>query len=408
LSNGARVLIKPTDFKADEIRLSGGSDGGISLVKDDEYLSASVATAIASISGAGRHSAVELQKKLTGKAVNASAGIGDYSESVSGFAAPADLETMFQLLYIRIEEPRLDADAWNAAKDRVLTALANRKASPELAWRDTIDVVMSQHDFRSRPLTASMVETIEADRAIAFYKSRFADFSDWTFSIVGNVKLGELKPLVETYLASLPSIGRNETWKDVGKPAPRGVIENTLRRGTEDKANTEFIFTGPFKYTADNRFVLGALVSVLRNRLIETLREQLGRTYSPSVGGGGGRIPREEYTISIGYPSSPESLEKLKASVFAVIDTLKTRGPTQADIDKIREASIRSRETAVKTNAYWMGVLSSRTESIDDYLKNTALSAERMKNLTPAQIQEAAKLYLDIQNYAHFVLLPAK
>ena len=150
------------------------------------------------------------------------------------------------------------------------------------------------------------------DRAIAFYKSRFADFSHFTFAIVGNVKLDELKPLVETYVASLPSIGRNETWKDVGKPPPRGVIENTLRRGTEDKATTEFIFTGPFKNSADSRFVLGALVAVLRNRLIETLREQLGRTYSPNVGGGGSRIPREEYTITIGYPSSPASLEKLR------------------------------------------------------------------------------------------------
>jgi zinc protease len=406
LSNGTRVLIKPTDFKADEIIFTGSSDGGTSLVTDAEYMSASYALSIVAASGAGQFNAIDLQKKLAGKAVSAGPSIRTYDEAVSGTASPRDLETMFQLLYLRLTEPRLDTAAWLASKQRTLSGLANRGVSPASVFGDTINAVMTQKAFRARPLTPAILDEVDPVKAIAFYKDRFSDMGDFTFAFVGNIKLDSLKPLVERYLASLPSHGRKETWRAVSNPPPKGVIDKVVRKGTEPKASTQMFFTGPFKYSADNRFALSALMSVFQIRLNETLREQLGGTYSPGAGGSGGRIPREEYNISVFYDSSPENVEKLTQSVKAIIDTLQTRGPSQTDIDKVKEQYTRSRETSIKQNGFWIGNIASREETIDSLSMNLKAYDARVKNLTPAQVQAAAKLYFNLSNFARFVLLP--
>ena len=154
LSNGARVLVKPTDFKADEVLFSAASPGGTSLVPDADYMSASNASAIMSRSGVGAFSATDLNKKLAGKAANAAASIGATSEGLGGSASPKDIETLLQLAYLRFTAPRLDSTAWLAMKAQMDASLANRSASPFTAFGDTITGVMSQHNFRARPPSA--------------------------------------------------------------------------------------------------------------------------------------------------------------------------------------------------------------------------------------------------------------
>ena len=410
LSNGIKVYVKTTDFKADEVLFAGSRDGGTSTVGDETYVSASQATAIMSMSGAGKFSAQDLDKKIRGSGKVASAGlaIGPYSESISGAASVRDLETALQLLYLRVTEPRVDKPVWTAYKERLLAALANAGASPEAAFRDTITATMGRHAYRARPLSARVVDEMDPDLALSFYKDRVADLGDFTLAFVGNIEPDALRPLVEKYIASLPAHGAISQFRDVSTDPPSGVVEKAVRKGTEPRATTQFYFTGPFQYTPDNRFAFSALMAVLQIRVTETLREQLGGTYSPSAGGGTSHIPQDRYTISIGYPSAPANVDKLEKSVFAIIDTLQTRGPSQADIDKVREQIIRGRENSAKQNGYWVGVLISRDESPDDYTKLMAASDERLKNLSVALVQEAARKYLDPKNHVKFVLVPEK
>src|SRR5262249_7972157 len=160
--------------------------------------------------------------------------------------------------------------------------------------------------------------------------------------------------LVERYLASLPSINRSETFRVTGAGPPKGIVEKVVRKGVEPKANTIINFTGACQYIPENRFAIRAMMELFQIKLNETLREQLGGTYSPSASGFCSRTPRQEYLIQVQFNSSPENVEKLTKSVFALIDTLKTQGATKADVDKVREELIRSREVDSKQNAYWV------------------------------------------------------
>ena len=406
LSNGARVIIKPTDFKADEVLFTAYSPGGSSLAPDSEYMSANLSDEIMQLGGLGNFSRIDLGKKLAGKAASVAPSIGDMTEGLSGRSSPKDIETMFQLAYLTFTAPRLDTVVFTTFKGQAATFIANRALSPDAAFGDTMQVTMAQHAFRARPLTQAVFNEVNPQEALAFYKDRFANAGDFTFVLVGNVDTVAIKPLVETYLASLPNTGRVEKGRDVGIYPPKGVVQKTVYRGTEPKATTRLVFTGPCTYTPENRFVLRALTTLVQTKLNETLREKLGGTYSPGVGGACQREPRQEYSLTIAFGSSPENVEPLSKATFALIDSLKASPVSQADVDKVKEEILRSREVEVKTNAYWLGNIAARDQAGEDLGGLGPAYDEMVKKLTPAMIQAAAKQYFNTSNYARFVLLP--
>src|SRR6185437_13880783 len=171
-----------------------------------------------------------------------------------------------------------------------------------------------------------------------------------------------------------------------GEP-PTGVVDKVVRKGVEPKANTLIEFTGACRYEPQTRFDIGALVALFQIKLNETLREQLGGTYSPSVGGGCSREPHEEYAIEVQFNSAPDNVEKLTKSVFALIDSIKTTPPTQADVDKVKEEFLRAQEVNLKQNSYWLGNIIGREQAGEDPAGLVGPYEAMIKGLTPAQIQ---------------------
>lgn len=408
LSNGARVLFKPTDYKADEVLMSAYSPGGTSLAPDADIMSASMASQVVNLSGLGKFNVVDLRKKLTGKAAGVTATISGTSEGLTGRASPKDLETLFQLIHLQFTAPRLDSAAFAAFRNQMLPNLANKGAVPDAVYSDTIQATLSQYHRRGRPMTTATFSEVDIAKSFAFYRDRFVDAGDFTFLFVGNVTPASLKPLVERYIATLPASGRKETWKDVAPGFPRGVIDKTVRKGTEAKANTLLVFSGSFVPTPASRFALRTLAELFQIKLTETLREQLGSTYSPSVGASSTRIPKAEYLLQVQYGSSPENVEKLTTAVLALIDTLKTKGPSAADVAKVREQLVRTRETEVKTNGYWSANIAGRDQAGEDLAGLLAPYDQMVRNLNPLLIRQAARKYFDLRNYARFILLPER
>lgn len=406
LSNGARVLLKPTDFKADEVLFSAYSRGGTSLAPNSEYMSAAQASQIVALSGIGGFSRVDLGKKLSGKAVSVTPSIGSISEGLSGRASPKDIQALFELVHLHFTSPRLDSSAFLAFRAQAEQFVANKGSNPNAVFSDSVQSIMAGHHFRARPLTSATFAEVDPGKALAFYRDRFADASDFTFVFVGSFEPDSLRPFVERYIASLPAKERRESWKDVGITPPKGRVDRTIRKGVEPKATSLIIFTGPVAYTRENRFAMTALRELFQIKLTETLREQLGGTYSPGVGGGLTHAPRPEFTMQISYGSSPENVEKLAQSVFALIDTFRTQAPSEADVAKVREQLARTREVQVKQNAFWLGNLALLDQTNEDFGNLLGPYDAMISGLTPAQIQRAARQYFGTPNIAKFVLLP--
>jgi zinc protease len=405
LANGVRVVLKPTDFQNDQILLSASSPGGTSLVPDSLYVSASWATDAVGAGGVGEFSAIDLRRILTGKIASANPYIVGRTEGMNGSASPRDVETMFQLVYLRFTAPRRDSAAFVAFRQGMQAQLANRGASPQAAFRDTVSVTMSQHHFRARPLSSAVLDEIDLDRAMAFYRQRFADASDFTFIIVGNFAVDSLRPLVQRYLGGLPSINRHEAGRDVGIRPPTGVVERVVRRGVEPQSQTDLVFTGPYQWSRVNQYVLQSLGDVLQMRLLDRLREALGGTYSVSAFGLGLRDAPQRYLVSITFGSAPERAEELTRAVFAQIQAISDSGPSAAELERVKETQRRRRETGLRQNTFWWSVLGSAYQYGDDP-RIVLTYGTLVAGLTANAIRDAARRYLRINNYVHVTLLP--
>lgn len=407
LANGVRVVLKPTDFRDDQVIFSATSPGGYSLVPDDEVHNAELASMLVSQGGVGEFDQIALGKKLTGKRASASAGIGSLTETVNGLASPQDLETAFQLIYLRFVAPRKDETAFEALKAQMTGMMGNMGATPQGVLQDTVSTTMSQGHPRATATLSEALKTLEEadlDAALEFYRDRFADASDFSFYFVGSFDLEGIRPLVETYLGGLPSLGRVESWVDHGMDPPDGVIEKVVRKGVEPQSRTMIYFTGDGEYSPEESTVIGAMADVLQISLRELLREDLGGTYGVGVSGSVSFRPDEDYRVAIEFGSDPERAEELSAVVFEEIERLRTEGPSAENVAKVRETQRRSKETSVQQNNYWLTQL----RSFEDRGRDLRLipSYDLIESWTAEQIQQAAIRYLRTDQYVKFVLLP--
>ncbi len=407
LSNGIKVVLKPTDFKNDQILFTSFSPGGNSLVDNVDYISAMTATSVIQGSGVGNYNRIELEKLLADKVVRVSPFIGTLTEGLSGSASPKDIETLFQLIYCYITSPRKDSTAFVSYKKRFQAYIENRNAQPESAFSDTVDVTMAQHHFRSRPLTKALLNEMNFESILRIYRERFADADDFVFIFVGNFDPDSIKPLVELYLGGLPSLPGEETWKDPGIHHPVGVIQKAVRKGIEPKSLVEIIFTGPGKATRKNNYFLNSMMRVMKIKLREILREDMGGTYSVGVSGSISRYPREEYSIHISFGCSPERVDEMTRTVFQQIDSLKTVGPQESYIEKVREMQNREYEKNLKENGFWVNTLN-RYYFTKKNPKNILKFPKLVDKLTVRAIRKTARKFLNTDDYVRVVLYPEK
>ena len=405
LSNGAHVLLKPTDFKADEVVFAAQSPGGTSLLPDRDVLNADMSSVALPVGGVGQFSQITLGKKLAGKRAEVSAQVTDGAEWVRGSASSKDIETLFQLAWLRMTQPRIDSGAFAAFKNQMRSVMVNQRNTPEAVFEDTITVTMAQHHPRVYLLSPELLDSVDLRRALDIYRERFADGSGFTYFVVGSFSPDSIRPLVERYFASLPALHRNEKPRDVGIRPPVGVIERTVRRGVEAKAQTMITFTGACSYSYENRVVMGALRDLLDIRLREALREDKGGTYGVGVDAQCRHIPYDRYEVSISFGSAPERVNELVTAVFAVLDSIKAGSVSDSNLTKITEIPLRSHETGLKENGAWLSAMVDANEDGRDQ-RDWIRVPELVNAITREKLRDAAIQYLRKDQYARFTLLP--
>jgi zinc protease len=407
LSNGARVILKPTDFKEDEILMRATSPGGISIAPDENLVPANTADQVVTSGGLGAFSALDLEKKLAGKAVFVRPTIGELDEGLAGSASPRDAEILFQMIYLRFTAPRPDPDVFEVMKAQLKAYLENRTKSPETVFSDTLRTTMQRDQPRFRPMTVDEIPQMDLEKSFAFYRDRFADASDFTFVFVGNLNLEVIRPLVWRYLASLPSLNRKETWKDWRVPPPEGVVKRTVEMGVESKSLTAVVFSGPFSYTLENRNAIGAACQVLETRLRKLLREKLSGTYSVSVQPSVSKIPREEFRVSIELGADPKRIDELNQAMFEEIGRLQKDGPDEDEAKEVRTAESRDYETSSRQNGWWLSQLAEQYRLGEDPAEVVRIPAV-LDLITKDMIRKAAQTYFDTGRYVQVTLYPEK
>ena len=406
LANGARVVLKPTDFDRDEVRMLAFSPGGHSLADDAGFDSALFSDLIVEESGTGALDPVALRRALTGTALSLRVHIGELKKTISGTSTARDLETLLRLAHLAFTAPRRDEAAFRTWRTRQIEAIRNRRASPERVFFDEMDQILTQGHPRRQPLTAERLQGIDLDRALAFYRDRFADAGDFVFVFVGNLDPAELQPLVERYLGSLPASGRAERWRDIGMQLPAHAQTRVVTQGEEQKSRVMLAFRSPHPWSKEAASEVRALVEALRLRLREVLREDLGGVYGVSVDGALRRRPLGSLSLTIGFGCAPENVDALQEAVRREIRELQAHGLDATHVAKLRSARTRAHELDLERNGFWLRELA-RAWRYGDDPREIIDVAPALAPLTSERTQSAARTYLDLERTVVGVLLPS-
>ena len=405
LSNGIRVIYKPTTFQNDEISFTAWQPGGTSLVSDKDYAQARFADDIVSASGVGDFDSAVLRKVLAGKVVSVWTNIGELSQMISGSTRPADLETAMQLIHLRITAPRKDTRAFENWKQEQLEWVGNKKLLPEIQFFEAMQVVQSGNHLRRRPDTIESIKAVDHDKAMAIYKERFADAGSFTFIFVGNIDPAKLQPLVETYLGGLPSKGRKEKWKDVGVKYPTTKVVKTITAGSEPKSFVSLTMNTPEKWSRDLERDARVLSMALRIRLREVLREDMGGVYGVSVGAWVGREPTQRKGFRVFFGCNPDNVDKLKTALFDEIAKITKEGIGPLYLEKIHEQLRREHEVNLKENSWWQNELEEAYYYGDDFKVVTDVEAIA-RRVTSDNIKASAKRFFDPGKYVLGIMRP--
>ncbi len=406
LGNGITVTLKPTTFKNDEIHMDSWRQGGTHNYPLADKANAERSHVLVRSMGVKDLSSIDLRKFLAGKTVTVTPYINANDEGIEGNTSGKDMETFFQLIYLYFTQPRKDPAIFQSYIAAQKAQLKNIKDNPNAFFSDTLTKTMyANNPWANTYYTTEQIDKINLDRAMEIYKEVFGNAYGLHFTFVGNIDIEKIKPLIATYLGSLPSTPKNNHFTDVKLRPVKGIVELNVKKGAAKQSFVNVIFNGEAKYSKEEELKLEVLAEILKIKAIEKLREEMGGVYYGDFSTSLNNRPYNNYTLRGGFPCGPENVEKLTAALFTLLKDVREKGVDPKDLDKVKEKMRKDNEEQLKNNDYWLSTLS--YAFIENFDPNWILTYEsRVNALTTADIQKAAQKYLDMKNYVKAVLNP--
>lgn len=409
LSNGVRVILKPTNFKQDEILMSAYSFGGTSTVADPKDLpSAQFATTIVDFCGLGDFSYTDLQKALAGKYVNVNPSINGNADEMSGSSNVKDLETMLQLNYLYFTAPRRDEKAFEALKGIMETQLKNKEANPKYAWSDSIQLMSTNYSPRTILQDEKMLSMVDMDKAIAFYKQRFANPADFTFFFTGNIDPADpaFQKMVCTWIGGMKTSKKKDTFVDNHVRVTPGIQKNYFTREMHTHTGSNYIqYTSyDIPYTMENMLNLRMAGRILSTRYLESIREREGGSYGVGVAGRLYRYPVAEAELLMQFDTDPEKQAKLMAIIHEEVQTIIDNGPLATDLAKEKESMLKDYDENLEKNGYWLNTILYRYYiHSENYLTDYPAA---VRALSAESVQDILRRLVSAGNMFEVVMMP--
>ena len=407
LSNGIRVVIKPTEFKQDEILFSAFSKGGNSLVATEDLVPAALATDVISLSGIADMSMTDLQKALTGKNVSYSPAINANTESMEGASTVKDLETLLQLNYLYFTAPRRDEEAYAMLMSVLESQLANRDKNPKVAFSDSVQMMGSNNSPRTIIFNKEALKKANLDKSLEVYRARFANPADFVFTFVGNVNPEDaaFQAMVCTWLGGMKTTKKMEKVRDNGVRVPEGINKNYFTRKMETKtASNRIQYTSyDIPYTLANELNMEMIGRILSTRYLESIREREGGSYGVGCAGGLNVYPVPTAYLLMQFDTDPEKQTKLMSIIHEEVNTIIENGPLAKDLNKEKESMLKDFQEDLEKNSYWDTALYMYYMYGINYIADYQAAVE---NITAETVQSTLKQLVASGNMFEVVMLP--
>ncbi len=367
LENGIRVAFKPTDFSKDRVFLKAFSFGGYSLYGVEDLNNAKKASSFINLSGVGEFSNIDLSKILAGKNIAVGTTINKLTESIYGFANKKDIESMFKLLYLKLTEPvidsRVEKNQKKILKDRAKETIRN----PQNRFSQELSKWYQKNNPRVFFDTPKSIDKLNSSAMVEIYKDRFADLNNFSFSIIGDIKVERVEELITKYLGSLPTLKRDECFIDRDIDYYRGEVDFKREYNSENISNIIILYRTHIPYSKKDEISLKALVSILNVRLRELIREEKSGVYGINISADIARLEKNKSNAIIQFSCDPKRKDELISYVYKTINKIKKELVTNKELAVYKKKFKVSYQTNMKEDRYWL------EKMVDSFKFNTPL-----------------------------------
>lgn len=405
LSNGATVVLKKTDFKADEVSMTATANGGTALYGEKDYANIKLVNNLCGISALGNFTMNELGKALAGKNCNTGFSMSGSKTSIAGSTTPKDIETFLQLIYLQFTDVRKDMQSYEQLMTSLKQALPNRGLKPESAFSDSLRAELNSHSLRSKPLELADLDKVSYDRCLQMVKERTANAANFTFFFVGNYDEATLLPLIEQYIASLPAKKADKVTKIDTRTYFKGQKKNAFTRKMETpRPQVGNIYYCPIENNLENSVVMEVAGEVVTMEMLNQVREEMSAAYSCGADISMSLMADKAYAmLSSSAPiSEPSKLDAAAERMKKIVaDAAKSVDPDK--VKKVKDNMLKSADIAFKNNGFWMSALINWKEYGIDIYTNYKKTIE---GVTPAKVSGMIKRIVDGGNHLEVVMRP--
>ena len=403
LSNGAKVVLKKTNFKEDEIRFYAYSKGGASLYDAKDYANATFGTAMIDETGLANFSYTDLQKVLAGKQASVSPSVRDYSESVSGHSSVKDLETMMQLIYLTFTQPRQDQTSFDNVKRMYISQIENASRSPQYVFQDSLVQVLYGHHPKAMIQSKKTFESVDYARTMEIYKERFANAADFTFYFVGNFDEKQIRQYIKQYISTLPANKTFENRQNDGKQVVAGTVRSEFVQKNESKLSMMAMFWSlDLPITVKNKVLASITGQLMSNELLNSVREDDGAAYSPYSLGSMERSYKDYVLIQTAFGLNPEKAKTSEKTTINCLEKL-AKDVAETELKKMQEYMIKTYEENIVENSYWINTLydyeNNGYDGYTDYKKV-------IMSITPEDVENFVDQIIKSGNRVEVLMLP--
>jgi len=406
LSNGVKVVLKKTDLKKDQVILRGEGFGGSALYGEKDFANIKMFDDVVEASGLGNFTHTELEKALAGKIASASLSMSTYRQNVSGSSTPKDVETMLQLVYLYFTNINKDQKSFDNMMSTTETMLKNRLLQPENVLNDSVQATFSCHNPRFKSIEASELKNVSYDRVLQIAKERTANAAAYTFTIIGNYDEATIRPLIEQYIASLPSKKKVEKAKKVDTDFKGKVLNHFKHKAETPKAiAVMYWYSNNLPYNLENSIKATIAGQILSMEYLKKIREDASAAYT--VGAAASMSRNDFDTEAYILAQCPMKPEKADIANQILRDEVNAMAKTcDADkLQKVKEYLLKNLGDQRKQNSYWLG----RINTWRKYGMDFDTDYEKVVNAqTTESISAFVAELLKAGNAAEVIMMPAE
>jgi zinc protease len=407
LSNGVKVIVKPTTFKENEIKLYAVAKGGTSTV--DESKAATIKFLDYSLSqhGLGTYTALDLQKYLQGKQASVDLDLSSYSRAVTGSTTVKDLPTLMELLYMTFVDYNITEDEFAATQSSISGILANQESTPQYLFSKGALANLFKAASR-QALSVADVNAADRQATLDIVHSMVANAADYTFVFVGNIDMDTFKPLMEQYIATLPANTKKATKSITNREDIEPILGAcNVRETTAMETPQSWVFIGSIAkvpYTAENKAIISIASQILSNRLLKKVREEMGATYSIGASGTIDRLSNANTFIQIAFPMKPEMKDEVLPIIKDMVEDM-AKTVTDEELNPIKEFMVKSAKESLEENGSWASAIASTSLNGVQTFTN---QIDVVNSITVEKVQSLMATILSQGNYRVYVLDPAE